>query len=239
VWVDPSTFAADLGRLVGSPRFSDVHFVVGAADGGDRVVHAHRAVLVRRSSWLRAMLGSALRAEGQRDIRLPRDEESCWTVPTLTRVLQFLYTGCVEVEDAEALLPLARAAAEWRVEGLMARCETLLAGALDRANMLSLLAFADAHFLPNLRSAVRCFFHVPSNWEWFEAQPEFLEEFAKLPLETRRYVLRPALGTEYAYKMGSRLRRPGVVNRLYDGGAEIRPGDGAYSDEPWDGRPAE
>lgn len=61
------------------------------------------------------------------------------------------------------MLELVTYANQWQIPGLARRLEGLLLGAMDIDNCVSLLNFAEAHFLDYLRTSLMSF--IERNWQ--------------------------------------------------------------------------
>lgn len=207
-----------MSQMVGMRTFADIRFECAAADAlGDddedtpsadhmaesksaaaaeesRVVFAHKAVLMQRSTHLRAMLASGMREAQQQMVRLPHIPR-----PVLLALLHWLYHGHFPDDNPALLLPLLRTASEWQLTSLMRRCEGILLSAVDVENCASLLSLAEAHFLSYFKSALMAFVH--RNWQQFQAS----EGFKQLSPTLRAELRRQTHGSTYAYRQDRQL----------------------------------
>jgi hypothetical protein len=91
--------------LIGDKMFADVSFSVGG-----KTIPAHKNILVARSEYFRAMFTSGMKENAEAVIPLPNTD-----LEIFTSVLQFLYTGQVDV-DAENISAMLEAAAMFAID---------------------------------------------------------------------------------------------------------------------------
>ena len=150
----------EINRLRSSRALCDVVIVVGR-DGDDKKeeIYAHRVILAARSPYFEAMFTS-----GMIESRLARVEiKEIVDGPSLRRIVDFIYTGHLDV-DAENAQALLSAAALLHVTAAERTCETFLASHLDASNCLDVRTFAGSLACDRLvRECDRYF------WENFDA----------------------------------------------------------------------
>ncbi|PHJ24773.1 leucine zipper-like transcriptional regulator [Cystoisospora suis] len=143
--VPPSSFMADLERLV-APPYSDVTFVV---EGGKRL-HGCKAILMARSEHFRAMFASRTKEENvEVSQQIEIEDLPCEVVAAL---LQYIHTDEFhERLSWQHVLQLMIAAERFRVSRLKWLCVECVRGMLNVENVVGVLIAAHAHSIVNLK----------------------------------------------------------------------------------------
>jgi BTB/POZ domain/Kelch motif len=158
-----------LSTLVNQRSFSDIVFVVDADDSDGQgvptaaaaddasksLVYAHRAILMARSNYFRAMLTGFAESKQQR-ITLQGVTRS-----VMLAVLQFLYANSAPV-DADSAVDVMLAAQMWNLPELSRLCEARLERELSLSTAIGLFELADTYHASALRRVV--FRFIVTNW---------------------------------------------------------------------------
>ena len=156
----PSVYTAQMEALLDDEILADVTFAVG-----DARIHAHRAILVGRSDYFRAMLTSGFRErreeEGGSDLgkRQREDAVKAREIPILDTtpeafkaLLRYLYTDELEFAD-EHLIDVMRKAKEISLERVYAYAVRRTRRQISMHNVVDWFVKADKYGLEDLRSA--------------------------------------------------------------------------------------
>jgi hypothetical protein len=147
---DPLYFK-EMRCLLEDQDHKDVAFLVGP--GRDTVVRAHKAVLVARCDYFKGLFREGtLRESASNEVAMER-----MAVPTLERMLEFIYTNRVETLDkgcsAHEVLDLLSAAEEYLLPDLKKLCEHAAIPLLSPEMVAKMLSAADRFDAPALRAA--------------------------------------------------------------------------------------
>jgi len=141
-----SSFKSDFTAIIFQPLFSDVNFVVKATDDKDKdgtssTIAAHRAILMSRSDYFRAMFDPAkkLRESQSRVVHLDMHKN------VLSGVLSYLYASITPKQSLNARFAtsLLEASTQLMIDPLGLICEMFLIDHVDRSNVCSLFTLAD------------------------------------------------------------------------------------------------
>ncbi|XP_065177727.1 kelch-like protein diablo [Sycon ciliatum] len=165
------TILNDLCDLRSRSELCDV--VLVASD--DRTVSAHRAVLAAGTPYFRAMLTGGLKESAQSKISLPGVDGD-----TLEMLVNFLYTGRVQVDETNVQV-LLTAASLLQLNSVMEICVKFLLTHIDTANCLGVVALGKVLALPTLYEgamefAARNFFSIVSSEDYLQVPVEILRE---------------------------------------------------------------
>jgi len=130
-----ATLAADFKRLVNDAETANVTFLCGSDP--PTKVYAHRAILVARSAYFRALLCGGFSEHGAQQLKVPEIGAS-----TLLLILEFIYTDRVETLTAEAAVPVLRWAARYCLPRLLAHAELLLRDMVSKSNVAQMTELA-------------------------------------------------------------------------------------------------
>ena len=125
----------------------------GTAAGEDRCIWGHRAILVHRSSRLRALLTSGYRESEEEEICLygALDAEGMER-ELMVALFQYIYSGVITPGTSpDMLLKLAVLANEYMMTRLVVMCEGELVRLVDDDNATDLLQYAQHFRLEHLR----------------------------------------------------------------------------------------
>jgi len=168
--------------LVGDKSFADVNFQVG-----DKLIAAHKNILVTRSDYFRAMFSHGMKENNQNIILLPNVE-----VDTFTAVLEFLYTGHVTVDERN-IVSLITAAAIFRIDDLKELCLLQFNTVVSEFNVINLLLVADKHHEEQLKKT--CKRYIMDNYQDMLQTDSFKQlispENSDLLLELMSYLTPP------------------------------------------------
>lgn len=144
------TLSSDLRQLLNNPQRNDVRFIVE-----DRVIHAHRCILLARCEPLAKMLDGSMRESQEGEIPMPGVQYNVFLA-----FLEFLYTDEVSGFDAQSVpmdfaLDLLSLADQYLVEALKRKCEMAIQRSITVENVSFMLATSDARRALELRR--RCF----------------------------------------------------------------------------------
>jgi hypothetical protein len=120
--------------LLEDPSFADVTFNIG----GSRIP-AHKNILVTRSDYFRAMFCGGMKENKQNEISICNIEQDIFK-----NVLEFLYTGNVEVNDKN-IVPMLTAAEMFQIDDLKAQCCQSFYDVVNLDNIVQLLLVADSY----------------------------------------------------------------------------------------------
>lgn len=138
ICVPPSSFVADLRRLLHDTNTSDVCFLVEG-----REIHAHRAILAVRSEYFQTMLFNG-------HMRESSDEHIPIEIPemshrTFSKVLEYLYTDSVGYVSPELGVQLLIASERFMLDRLKAICEDIIRNSINLENATNILS-ASHHY---------------------------------------------------------------------------------------------
>mmetsp|Transcript_1189 Transcript_1189/g.2622 ORF Transcript_1189/g.2622 Transcript_1189/m.2622 type:complete len:301 (+) Transcript_1189:53-955(+) len=144
-----SSFTADMMAILRNAEFADCLISAGASGVA---VHAHRAVLAKRSPYFRALFSGSFKEKNNQDVNLPEVEEA-----ELREVLAHMYTDAPlpVPADLAACLRLLRAADLLGLERALRQLEIGLAARVSASTASELLVTATAHSLDTLARVCR------------------------------------------------------------------------------------
>ena len=143
----------DLGRMLETSDFSDVHFTVNG-----QIFHAHKSVLAMRSPVFAAMFKYDM-VENITGSIIIEDIDST----VFAEFLRFIYTGNVKTLD-DIAFELVVAADKYDVDGLKVTCEIHLCKTLTKENAADTLNFANKYRLANLKNNALEFIKAYVRW---------------------------------------------------------------------------
>lgn len=121
--------------LLDNPIFSDVTFIVEG-----KSIHAHRCILYARAEYFRNMFDSKMRESSQKEIAIP---DVAYDV--FRAVLEYIYSGSVQVSNDKLSVELLKAADMFRIEGLRTLCVEKVEQAVTVENAALICQVADMH----------------------------------------------------------------------------------------------
>lgn len=139
----------NMSILLGSKMFSDVQFHLD--DGG--VVDGHRCVLYARSQYFRTMFGNNMRESNTEVIEI-----SGVTKPVFECILEFIYTGGLDIDDGQLAIDVLKAADRFSLEDLGKLCMKRVEDAVNIENAAHICELADTHNSKPLKSF--CFAYI-------------------------------------------------------------------------------
>jgi hypothetical protein len=186
----------NMRRLLNSPDFSDITFVVQG-----QKIYAHKAILAAQCEHFHAMFSGGRFVESkQSEIEIPD-----WSHVAFFAMLEWLYTGHTPRELSPGhqteILGLAD---HYTLDGLKHVCENVLMHSVEMDNVCSLLRHADRFLAQELKRY--CMSFILKNFDQVTASSSF-EELAASPqllLEvTRAAATRDSRDTGVAVPCGS------------------------------------
>mmetsp|Transcript_5359 Transcript_5359/g.16717 ORF Transcript_5359/g.16717 Transcript_5359/m.16717 type:complete len:526 (-) Transcript_5359:145-1722(-) len=137
------TLIENMRRLLNSPDFSDITFVVQ-----DQKIFAHKAILVAQCEHFRAMFSGGRFAESsQTEIEIPQ-----WSHAAFIAMLEWLYTGHTPRDlSAAHLTEVLGLADHYTLDGLKHVCENVLVHSVEIENACTLLRHADQYMAHELK----------------------------------------------------------------------------------------
>lgn len=127
--------------LLNNSMFSDVKFVVEG-----RPISAHRCILYARAEYFRNMFDSNMRESSESEIVIPDVSYDVFLA-----VLEYIYSGTVEVANGKLSVELLKAADMFRIEGLRNLCVEKVEQAVTVENAAFICQVADMHNALNLK----------------------------------------------------------------------------------------
>uniref|UniRef100_A0A8D8B572 Protein roadkill n=1 Tax=Culex pipiens TaxID=7175 RepID=A0A8D8B572_CULPI len=173
--VPPSELAESFGKLLSSSQLSDITVKVGR-----RTFHAHKAVLVARSTVFAAMFQHDMREAQRNEIVIPNMDPQVFE-----EVLRFIYTDKVEGLPKMAY-ELLEVAEKYDLARLKVICENELLTGITVNAATKTLEFADMYRAEKLKAKTLHFLNrnlrqIP-NWEEFcSARPDLVAEILATP----------------------------------------------------------
>jgi len=124
-------------KLLDNPESADVQFSVEG-----RIVHAHKAILMVRSEFFRAMLLSGMKetTDGGGPIELPNISYAVFM-----KVLEFLYTDCIRQTNLDLGIHLMMASEQFMLDRLKALCEDLIRSDISVETVIAILITSHRH----------------------------------------------------------------------------------------------
>ncbi|XP_008552054.1 kelch-like protein 5 [Microplitis demolitor] len=118
---------------------------------GDKRFAAHRLVLSAGSEYFAAMFTTSLRESNQTEIELKKvDPDALWSL------IQYCYTGCIELQE-ESVETLLATASLLQIDAVVKACCQFLIKQLHPSNCLGIRMFADAQGCGNLLSVAHTY----------------------------------------------------------------------------------
>lgn len=127
--------------LLNNPMFSDVKFVVEG-----KAINAHRCILYARAEYFKNMFDSKMREACESEIVVP---DIAYDV--FLAVLEYIYSGTVEVTNGKLSVELLKAADMFHIEGLRNLCVEKVEEAVTVENVAFICQVADMHNASNLK----------------------------------------------------------------------------------------
>ncbi|KAF9089005.1 hypothetical protein BGX23_006982 [Mortierella sp. AD031] len=155
VYSNPDALGADFLRLVNNPIGADVRLIIGEEKV---VMHGHSLILQTRSAYFARALTTDWKESHQGNIIHKPNIRP----PIFEKILQFLYTGRLDLEDS-VVMDLIRAADELCLDDLLFGCERFALSTICRDNVLEMVELASRHNLAQLKT--ECLDFVASNVE--------------------------------------------------------------------------
>jgi len=155
----------------------DVTFIVGPCK---EVVKAHKAVLVARGDYFKGLFRKGSMMESETNVMMMEKH----TVPTLERMLEFIYTNRVDqLKDCSAheVLDLLSAAEEYLLPDLKKLCEHSAQSLINTEIVAKMMSAADRFEAPLLRQACINYILGPEKNDVID-HPTFKQELEAYPL---------------------------------------------------------
>lgn len=172
-----SGFFKQMRNLLDDHEHKDVTFIVGPCKDE---VKAHKAVLVARGDYFKGLFRTGSMMESETNT-MTMEKHS---VPTLERMLEFIYTNRVEqLKDCSAyeVLDLLSAAEEYLLPDLKKLCEHAAQPLINTEMVAKMMSAADRFDAPILRQACINFILGPDKTEVID-HPTFKQELEAYPL---------------------------------------------------------
>jgi len=134
--------ATPLKALVNDPDFSDICFVL---DSGERV-HAIKGMLVKRSSYFKALFNHRTQESELKEIRMSEIDKQ-----SFLDILTYIYTGFVKV-DGNNCFALVKAADLLLLEDLKLQCAKILKSQVTVESVMNILSLAKERSLDNVKT---------------------------------------------------------------------------------------
>eukprot|EP00040_Diaphanoeca_grandis_P043557 m.268431 g.268431 ORF g.268431 m.268431 type:complete len:284 (+) comp78466_c0_seq1:212-1063(+) len=171
-------FASDMRRILNSPEFSDIEFLIGE----DREpIRAHKIILSGRCEVFRAMFAADSPKRGSEPKKAPYVLPDVRPTVFLT-VLEFIYTNACQLSQATVVDVLA-SALEYGLEGLVQCSVTYILKGLHVDTACEAMQAAITYQQDNLRDG--CMAFIEMNTRAVFKSPRF----AELSEETLAYIL--------------------------------------------------
>lgn len=137
----------NLNELRLDKRFCDVELIVG-----DKIFHAHRAVLASSSPYFHAMFAGNLCEKNQHQIEIHNVQSYIFEI-----LLNFIYSGQVKRINQNNVQDLMVAADMLELNEVVSECTRFLCKELHALNAIGIYRFANDHNLTELRYAASQF----------------------------------------------------------------------------------
>jgi len=158
---DPSLHNDFLGLLQDDDK-SDVVLVLGKSK-----IHVHKAILMKRSEYFRAMFSSGLKESDAKEVKIEADEK-------LFRILlEFWYSGKHPENIHSIAWSLLEVAHCFQVQSIVDQCEFEIRGRLNVDKVIDALLIAKRLGLPKLKKA--CFDFIAKNQKAVRDTKKFVE----------------------------------------------------------------
>lgn len=135
VGVPPTSLIRDMYKLLNNNETSDVTFSVEG-----KLVYAHKALLMVRSEFFRAMLSSGMREATGDPIAV---QDISYAV--FLKVLEFIYTDCIQNTNLELGIQLMIASEQFMLDRLKALCEDLIRSDISVDTVILILIASHRH----------------------------------------------------------------------------------------------
>jgi leucine-zipper-like transcriptional regulator 1 len=168
-------FVSNMSKLIDNPEFADIRIHVG-----EKVIHAHRAILACQCEKFAALLGSDMK-ESQEGNIFVQD----WSYEPFFALITYIYTGRLPKQNCEMdeLLGLADS---YAFDSLKVLCERILINSLETSNCCYLLKVGDRYNARDLKKnalnyLLKSFDQVVSTdaFEELSSSPKLLMEVTK------------------------------------------------------------
>jgi hypothetical protein len=172
-----AAYFKQMRSLLDDQEHKDVTFVVGPCK---EHVKAHKAVLVARGDYFKGLFRKGSMRESETNIMTMEKH----TVPTLERMLEFMYTNRVDqLKDCSAheVLDLLSAAEEYLLPDLKKLCEHAAQSLINTEIVAKMMSAADRFEAPLLRQACINYILGPDKAEVID-HPTFKQELEAYPL---------------------------------------------------------
>jgi len=172
-----AAYFRQMRTLLDDSEHKDVTFVVGPCK---EHVKAHKAILVARGEYFRGLF----RKGGMRESETGTMVMEKHNVPTLERMLEFIYTNRVETLkecSAHEVLDLLSAAEEYLLPDLKKLCEHAAQSLINTENVAKMLSAADRFGAPKLREGCINYILGPEKNDVID-HPTFKQELEAYPL---------------------------------------------------------
>lgn len=161
--VPPSTFVADMEKMVGQSEESDVRLLL-SSDEKMRTIYGHRAILAARSDYFRTIFSGNFFEKERNCVQLPDLE---WS--TCLDMLRFIYVNEID-EESENLADLVIASDRFLLDDLKLTLEKHLENIMDLDTVGPLLLLSESARAPKLRKA--CINLLANNLHLLHIMPE-------------------------------------------------------------------
>lgn len=129
----------ELQNLVGNEQFADMKFIINESEE----IPAHKFMISARSPVLRDIIDNSSHDK----IELKDSSKEAFM-----EFLRFTYSERIEIKSMQVLYDLVSLANNYKIKGLMARCEEALMKKLDRKNASQIFEIVHRHQLdPELK----------------------------------------------------------------------------------------
>jgi len=171
-----SIYFRQMRALLDDTEHKDVTFVVGPCK---EQVHSHKAILVARGEYFRGVF----RRGGMRESETGVVVMEKHNVPTVERMLEFVYTNrveCIKECSAHEVLDLLSAAEEFLLPELKKLCEHAAKTLINIENVAKMMSAAERFGAPTLRDACIQFVLSEHKNDVID-HPAFQQEFHSFP----------------------------------------------------------
>jgi hypothetical protein len=168
-------FSASIRSIFESGDQADVTFRVGAETRED--VSAHKAILMARSEYFRAMFGGGMREARADSVDIP-----CHEPASFKKMLEYVYSndvrGLGQCSSAE-ILELLSLSSEYLLTDLTRLCEIAASRLISVSTLGSLFLIADNYDCSTLREA--CELYVSENISILKLEDSFRKDITDSP----------------------------------------------------------
>jgi len=151
--IPPSTYLSDFSKLLRSNLYSDVKLKGNDSDGE---YYAHKIIMSCRSTYFNSLFSSGWKEATSEVVQLD--------VPSgvIRAVLEFMYTGDVEVIEGDIAIDLLIASCVYSLDKLKKIMEGVVGWSLDIENIYGVTDLAITYDCKNLQYF--CFSFCITNW---------------------------------------------------------------------------